>query len=182
MKFIPLTSAVPLLILSGFALAQPCESDDALIEQLSEAIDREIVIYPSICSFEGITASDDIDKESLLAILKANNLAFETEDLILILPGSINIIPTRLLQENDLGVSDHEIVARVIRLPAEATQTVTAPRLVPLLRPMMPQIANLSAVRDTNTLIFIDRYDNIRRLTLILEEIVEQARPATVNP
>jgi type II secretory pathway component GspD/PulD (secretin) len=182
MKLLSLTSPVPLFVLSGFALAQPCEYDQALVDQMGEAVGREIVIDPRVCSFNGIPASEDIDYESLLVILKANNLVFETADLILIVPASLNSIPTRLLQENDPGVSDNEIVARVMEIPTEAAPSVTAPQLVPVLRPMMPIMAELTAIRDANTLIFVDRYDNIRRLTATAEELIESALSPTDNP
>jgi general secretion pathway protein D len=77
--------------------------------------------------------------------------------------------PSQILQEDDRRVSDHTIVTRVI-----AVDRISPAQLVPILRPMMPQEAQLGAVSDTNSLIIIDRYDNVRRITQVIDEIIDQ--------
>jgi len=75
--------------------------------------------------------------------------------------------PSRFLQEDDRRVSDHEIVTRI--LPVEG---LSPNQLIPILRPMMPQSAQLGAAQGSTAIIIVDRYDNVRRMTRVIEEVV----------
>jgi len=155
-----------------------------LVDQVARDLDKEIIIDPRVAGLWGVTTSADVDYDTLLGILRVNNLvAIETADQILIVPdANARSMPTRLLQEDDARVSDHEIVTRIIQLPENYTsdddgETIPgAVFLVPVLRPMMPQSAQLAAIPMTNTLVLVDHYDNIRRLTAVIREIVDGAR------
>jgi len=59
-----------------------------------------------------------------------------------------------------------EIVTRSI-----SVNNIAATQLVPVLRPMMPQTAQLGAVPNTNSLILVDRADNVERIVRIIELI-----------
>jgi general secretion pathway protein D len=183
-----------LLMLTGSLMAQPPEQPDnltdviTLIEQVTEDMGREVVIDPRIRGIQVIITRDDVDYDGLLGALRINNLvAIEIGDQIHVMPEqNMRSQATRILQEDDPNVSDHEVVTRIIQVPevGEVTRTneqgetftepeLAATRLVPVLRPMMSQAAQLAAVPGTNTLILVDRYDNIRRLTAVIDELVE---------
>jgi general secretion pathway protein D len=185
------------LLLSTTALAQPdveprMTNMDALIDRVAVEIGKEIVIDPRLPSeMRGYTTKDDADYESFQALLRINGyVAIETSDQILIIPEhNARTSPSRLLQQDDRNVSDHEIVTRVIRVPALPDRRSDAeiqaqlaanpfagslaPQLVPVLRPMLSQTAQMAAVPNTNQLIIVDYYDNVRRITAIIEEIFE---------
>ena len=162
----------------------------ALIQQVAEDVDKEIIVDPRLRSSvgAGYTTKEDADYESLLAILRINSFAIiETADQLLIVPEQITrSSPSRILQDDDSRVSDHEIVTRLIKVPrfmevigenddgepVERSSSL-APMLVPVLRPMLPQTAQLGAIPGANTLVIVDRYDNVRRITAIVEQIVE---------
>ncbi|MGD8340900.1 MAG: hypothetical protein PVH89_08965 [Gammaproteobacteria bacterium] len=164
---------------------------ETLVERLASEIDREFIIDPRAARVRGTTTGDEIDYESLLGLLRVNDLvAIETADQILIIPeANARSMPSPLLQEDDSRVSDHTIVTRVIAIPqfpqrnrpAESEQPGapnpfapnSAAQLVPVLRPMMPQSAMLGAIAGTNQLVIVDRYDNVRRITGIIDEILE---------
>jgi general secretion pathway protein D len=59
-----------------------------------------------------------------------------------------------------------EIVTRTI-----AVDNLQAAQMIAILRPMMPQEAQLGSVTGTNTLILVDRADNIERITSIVRQI-----------
>ena len=165
----------------------------ALVDQVSADLGREFIIDPRVAGVWGQTTNTDPDYETLLGILRTNNLiAVETADQILILPEqNARSMPTRILQDDDRRVSDHEIVTRIIDLPAfpvassaEPTDpdaanpfanvpATSATQLVPILRPMLPQTAQLGAVPNTNSLIIVDRYDNVRRITAVIDQIID---------
>ena len=72
-------------------------------------------------------------------------------------------MPTRILQNDDPSVSDHEVVSRVISLNTDAAA------LVPIVRPLVPQYGHLAAVGAS--LLIVDRYDNVRRITALVDEL-----------
>lgn len=204
-RLIPLYALAPLFIASaasGQEAVAPAGADDSgidvesLIEQVAEDLGREFIIDPRARGVRGSTTNSDIDYESLLALLRVNDLvAIETADQILIIPEQISrSMPSPILQDDDSRVSDHTIVTRVIDIPefpqrdrnlvarSEEPSTAnpfttlppaSAAQLVPVLRPMMPQSAMLGAITGTNQLVLVDRYDNVRRITAIIEEILE---------
>jgi hypothetical protein len=133
----------------------------ALIERLSREMSREFILDPRMRGiFGGTTAGDDADYETLLGILRVNGwMAVETDEQILIVPDTeMRTQPSRLLQEDDRRVSDHEIVTRVIDVSdlalgsAGAENGVPVPSsaamLVPILRPMLPVSAKLGTTRS----------------------------------
>ncbi|HUF73420.1 MAG TPA: hypothetical protein VMR74_11025 [Gammaproteobacteria bacterium] len=209
MKFIPLTAVLSLALLPGLTMAQEAASPsgnesaeepvprsipepmqgsvpiESLIERVAMDMDEEFVIDPRIRGIMAYSTRESVDYESLLGILRVAGLvAIETGGQIHIMPEqSMRTAATRILQEDDRNVSDHEVVTRIIAVPQvsrtvrtgqgeSVTETLQATMLVPILRPMMAQAAQLGAVPNTNSLVIVDRYDNVRRITAIIEEIV----------
>jgi general secretion pathway protein D len=48
---------------------------------------------------------------------------------------------------------------------------VSAPQLIPILRPMLPTYAHLAAVPGTNTLLITDRFANVRRIEALARSL-----------
>lgn len=187
------------LLLAGLAMAQ--ESDVSaqsgagqsnavpivtLIQQVAAATGREFIIDPRLQGLDGITTSDDIDYDTLLGILRVSGVvAIEKDGQTLVMPDqNMRVEATRILQKDDPSVSDHEVVTRIIEVPQINRTTrmrsengqfnevpFEATMLIPILRPMMSQPAQLGAIPGTNKLILVDRYDNIRRITAVIVEI-----------
>jgi general secretion pathway protein D len=67
------------------------------------------------------------------------------------------------MNEDDPEVADDEMVSRVIQM-----NTMSAPQIVPILRPLLPQYAHLAALPEQNVLLIVDRYANVKRLTEIV--------------
>jgi type II secretory pathway component GspD/PulD (secretin) len=146
-----------------------------LVADIAADIDKEIIIHPGARGSLSYMIGDDApDYETLLAILRTNGLAaLETDEQIRIVPeATMRSEPTRVLQEDDRRVSDHEIVTRIINVDG-----ISAAQMVPILRPMMPQYAQLGTVQGTSQLVIVDRYDNVRRLTRIVAELVASYEP-----
>ena len=113
-----------------------------------------------------------IDKPTyadLLSILRLNGyMAVEIGGRVNVVPdANARGMPVRLLQRDDASVPDDEWVTRVITVP-------NAGQLVPVLRPLMPQGAHLSATaaEGPNTkLIIVDTYANVRRMTELIKTL-----------
>lgn len=116
----------------------------------------------------GAVDVNDVTYPALLSILWVNGFAaFESEGLVKVVPdANMRFFETRIVQADDASIPADEFVTRVL-----ATNNVQATQLVPILRPLMPQAAHLAAHSDSNQLILMDRYANIRRITAIVRAL-----------
>lgn len=198
MKLMLSTSVLLLTLLPGLAEAQedapPAANEaglqnlvsiESLILEVARGRDGEFVIDPRLRGIQAYRPMEPVDYESLLGILRVAGLvAVEAGGQIHVMPEqNMRTSATRILQEDDRNVSDHEVVTRIIVVPSvsrsvpgstgnSVMETLQATMLVPILRPMMSQAAQLGAVPNSNTLIIVDRYDNVRRITAVIDEVV----------
>lgn len=102
--------------------------------------------------------------------------------------GTINIIPDAiaraqmvpLLTGSRSDPSDYDLVTKIIPVGK-----LDAAQLVPPLRPMLPQYAHLVAIQDSNALLVVARYYNVKIIEAVVRELESKARavPATeVSP
>lgn len=191
MKFQTLVTVVAIMALAPPLSAQdapapgePDSSQDERIVILEELVNEvaanenlEFLIDPRARTV--IVAGTPIENPTyvdLLSILRLNGFsAVEVE-------GRINIVPTPeirshavpLVQRDDPSIPDDAWVTRVITLRAQADVDgiPVAARLVPILRPLLPQSAHFAADGQTK-LIIVDRYANVRRITELVRELTE---------
>jgi len=116
----------------------------------------------------GQLKAKDITYSSLLIVLFNNGLAATTiGDITNITPGATarhHLVP--IVHEEDDAIADYEWVQRIIKVENGA-----AGRFVPILRPLLPQMAHLVADPASNSIIMIGRYGNTKRLDAIIKEI-----------
>jgi general secretion pathway protein D len=119
----------------------------------------------------------DVTYPQLLAALAVNGMAAVAGD------GIVQVIPTSeirqealpLVTPDNIKTLDDEWVTCVMPI-----KNISAPQLVPILRPMLPQSAHLAAYPDRNALVIVDRSANVRRLVEIIE-ILENLPKSTVD-
>jgi type II secretory pathway component GspD/PulD (secretin) len=153
----------------------------ALIDRLADDMDKEFILDPRMGGLSGLsTAGDEADYETLLAVLRSNGFAaIEVGDQIRIVPDvTARTEPSPVIQQDDSRISDHAVVTRVIdiadvkvSMPDGSTAGASA-QLVPVLRPLMSTaIGNIMLIPGSDKLIVVDRYDNVRRITAIVDEL-----------
>ena len=116
----------------------------------------------------GQPRSKDVDYSSLLVILHNNDLAAATMgEYVNIVPGAaIRQYPLPVLYEDDEKIDGEEWVTRVIQLDkAEASM------LVPIMRPLLPREGHLAANAASNTILIVDRYSNVQRVTEMIRRM-----------
>ena len=149
-----------------------------VVAQVAVQTGREFVLDPRMPRvLIGDTPIEAVTYPQLLSILRVNGwFATEIDGRTVLMPSSnARSVATQLLQRDDPNVSDHEYVTRVIRVERSQRaaggegQPSNAAMLVPVLRPLIPVEGHLAAVGDD--LIVVDRYDNVRRITAIVEAL-----------
>src|ERR1700687_5013519 len=111
--------------------------------------------------------------QAFLAILQVHGFVpVPAGDVIKIIPdANMRQYPSNDLPRTVSSTSD-ELVTQVL-----AVKNVGAAQLVPVLRPLMPQTAQLSAVTGANILIISDRASNVNRMMRIIARIDEVGNP-----
>ncbi|HVN99799.1 MAG TPA: type II secretion system secretin GspD [Steroidobacteraceae bacterium] len=144
-----------------------------LIDLVSQATGRNFIIAPGVhaqvtwLSGPGTTMTPEQFYQGFLSVLQVHGLvAVPSGSVIKVLPDT----NMRQYPSDDLpgrvSSSSDELVTQVISL-----SNVSAQQLVPVLRPLMPQTAQLQAVTGANMLVMSDRAANINRMMRIIARI-----------
>jgi general secretion pathway protein D len=101
-----------------------------------------------------------VDYAALLLILRVHGFAAVEQG------GYVQVVPDANVRQYPLPVAtgkdsyaDAEYVNRLIPL-----KSASAAQLVPVLRPLLPQVAHLVAFPCTNSLLIVDTYANVKRI------------------
>ena len=177
-----LAVALAALALSALAWAQQPSSQritpnfkDADITQIIEAVSmatgKNFIVDPrvraQVTMLSSTPMTPDQFYQTFLAILQVHGfVAVPAGNVIKIVPDA----NMRQYAGNDLpdhvSATSDEMVTQVL-----AVQNISAAQLVPVLRPLMPQNAQLSAVTGANILILSDRASNVNRMMRIIARI-----------
>jgi len=177
-----LTLALATLVLSALAVAEQPSTQritpnfkDADITQIIEAVSmatgKNFIIDPrvraQVTMLSSTPMTPDQFYQAFLAILQVHGFVAITDgNVVKIVPDAnmrqyaSNDLPDRVSSTSD------EMVTQVL-----AVQNISASQLVPVLRPLMPQNAQLSAVTGANILIISDRASNVNRMMRIIARI-----------
>jgi general secretion pathway protein D len=181
--------AIGLLAVSAWALSQEQPSaritpnfKDADITQVIEAVrnitGRTFIIDPRVRAQVTMLSSTSMTPsqfwEAFQAILSVHGFVAVPAggNVWKILPDvNMRQYPADDLPDRVSGTSD-EVVTQVL-----AVKNVGAAQLVPVLRPLMPQNAQLSAVTGANILILSDHASNVSRIIRVIARIDEVGNP-----
>ena len=176
--------ALVLLAASLAASGQPANTQritpnfkDADITQIIEAVGmatgKNFIIDPrvraQVTMLSATPMTPDEFYQAFLAILQVHGfVAVPSGEVIKIVPdANMRTYPGQDLP-NRVSPSSEELVTQVV-----GVKNLDAAQLVPVLRPLMPQNAQLSSVTGTNILILSDHANNVSRMMRIVARIDE---------
>jgi general secretion pathway protein D len=144
-----------------------------LIEAVSAATGKNFIIDPRVraqvtwLSGASTALTPEQFYQGFLSVLQVHGfIAVPAGNIIKVLPdANMRQIPGNDLPNQVSSTSD-DVVTQVI-----AVSNVSAAQMVPVLRPLMPQNAQLSAVTGANMLIISDRAANVSRMMRIVARI-----------
>jgi type II secretory pathway component GspD/PulD (secretin) len=161
----------------------PTVSLESLVERVARNSKKSFLIDSRAAQqvYLGSVRPEDVNYPTLLAILRTNGMAATT------IEGRVNIVPAfeirslavPLVQTDDSNIPADEWVSRII------TTTKEASSMVPILRPLLPGAAHLSAMcgscqpgaqncTNCRQLIIVDRYANVQRITAMVKMLEVQ--------
>src|ERR1700694_221835 len=148
-----------------------------IIEAVSMATSKNFIVDPrvraQVTMLSSTPMTPDQFYQAFLAILQVHGfVAVPAGNVVKIVPdANMRQYPANDLPHSVSSSSD-ELVTQVL-----AVKNVGAAQLVPVLRPLMPQNAQLSAVTGANILIISDRASNVNRMMRIIARIDEVGNP-----
>lgn len=187
--------AITLLSLTGAAFAQSSpekstvESGSAehmengvpfskLIATVAKKTGKKFIVDPRVHGEAEIVGQDtsNISFSDLLTVLHVYGYtAIESGGYVSVVPDAVaRQVPTPQITGKETR-PDSEFVTKVITI-----KNIPAVQLVPLLRPMIPQMGHLAALPCVNKLIYVDTFANLQRLQAVIEalDVGEPYKPA----
>ncbi|MFT6275575.1 MAG: general secretion pathway protein D [Halioglobus sp.] len=146
-----------------------------LIKFVSEATGTTIVVDPAVKGKVKVVSSKPVSREELydlfLSILDVHGYTAVRSG------GIVRVIPSKDARSAPVGVSgertlknNDEYVTQVISL-----DNISAAKLIPVLRPLVPQQAHMAAYAPSNAIIISDVSSNINRIRDIIERMDKSA-------
>ena len=146
-----------------------------LIKFVAEATGTTIVVDPAVKGKIKVVSSEPVSSTELydlfLSILDVHGYAAVRSG------GVVRVIPNKDARsapvdvtDGSSGVTTDEYVTQVIRL-----ENISAAKLIPVLRPLVPQQAHMAAYAPSNAIIISDVSANIDRIRDIIERMDKSA-------
>lgn len=176
-----LLSAVFASVLTASAVAEQWKINfneteiNELVKFVADATGMTIVVDPKVKGKVKVISTKAVNTEELyslfLSILEVHGFAaVKSGDVLRIVPTK----DARSLPVPVSGGSGGEIVTHVIQL-----QNVAAAKLIPILRPMVPQQAHMAAYAPSNSIIISDTAANISRIREVISQMDRSADQST---
>ena len=173
------------LLLSVFLLSRPTLAQDftvnlkdtdiqEFIEFVADVTGSTIVIDPSVKGKVKVVSSKPVSRAELydlfLSILDVHGYtAVRSGDVVRVIPNkNARSAPVDVI--SGTSIINDEYVTQVIRL-----ENVSAAKLIPVLRPLVPQQAHMAAYAPSNAIIISDIRANIDRITQIIDSMDQSA-------
>lgn len=146
-----------------------------LIKFVADVTGATIVVDPSVKGKIKVVSSRPVNKSELydlfLSILDVHGYtAVRTGNVIRVIPNKDARSSPVGVPSGELESINDEYVTQVIRL-----ENISAAKLIPVLRPLVPQQAHMAAYAPSNAIIISDIASNIQRIVEIISRIDSSA-------
>ena len=146
-----------------------------LIKFVADVTGATIVVDPSVKGKIKVVSSRPVNKSELydlfLSILDVHGYtAVRTGNVIRVIPNKDARSSPVGVPSGELESRNDEYVTQVIRL-----ENISAAKLIPVLRPLVPQQAHMAAYAPSNAIIISDIASNIQRIVEIISRIDSSA-------
>ncbi len=151
-----------------------------LIKFVAEATGTTIVVDPAVKGKVRVVSSKPVSREELyqlfLSILEVHGYTAVSSGAVVrvIQNKDARSAPVPLSDGNISGQTSDEYVTEVIRL-----ENISAAKLIPVLRPLVPQQAHMAAYAPSNAIIISDVSSNIDRIRGIIDRMDKSAMQQT---
>ena len=151
-----------------------------LIKFVAEATNTTIVVDPTVKGKVKVVSSRPVSSSELydlfLSILDVHGYtAVRSGGVIRVIQGKdARSASLPVADAEGVGATNDEYITQVLRL-----ENISAAKLIPVLRPLVPQQAHMAAYAPSNAIIISDTAANIRRMVDIIERMDRSATAET---
>jgi general secretion pathway protein D len=148
-----------------------------LIKFVADVTGRTVIIDPRVKGRIKVISSKPMDEAELLHMFRT---VLEMHDFSMVeVEGVLRIIPLKDARSSPVPVvsgnsSEKGYLTQVIQL-----QNIAAAKILPSIRPLVPQHSHLSAYDPSNAIIITDSAENIARIRELIERLDKSATPVT---
>ncbi len=149
-----------------------------VIKFVAEITGKTMVIDPRVKGRVKIMSNSSLNQEELYALFRS---VLEISDFTVVEVGDIvRIVPIKDARTSPttvngtVGADDSEFVTQVIQL-----KNIAAAKVIPVLRPLVPQNSHLAAYDPSNAIVITDTNANIERIKEVIDKIDKAALPVT---
>lgn len=148
-----------------------------VIKFVAEVTGKTLVIDPRVKGRVKVISQKPLTERQLLELFRS---VLEVHDFTIVEVGNVvRVVPLKDARSSPLPVKDNPdidegYVTEVIQL-----KNVAAAKVLPVLRPLVPQHSHLAAYDPSNAIVISDTAANIARIKEILEKIDTAALPTT---
>lgn len=148
-----------------------------VIKFVADVTGRTVVIDPRVKGKVKVISAKPLNERELLHLFRT---VLEIHDFSMVeVDKVIRIIPLKDTRSSPVPVSDGKdgqkgFLTQVIQL-----QNIAAAKVLPSIRPLVPQHSHLSAYDPSNAIIITDSAENIDRIRSLIEQLDKSATPIT---
>lgn len=140
-----------------------------LIASVAKRTGKTFIVDPRVQGEAVLIGGDPakLDYEELLSVLQVHGFAVVARgDLVRVIPdANVRQQPVPIVTGRE-GHPDAEFVTKMLTL-----KNVPAAYLVPILRPLLPQVGHLVAFPCTNMLMIVDTFGNVQRIEKLVQTL-----------
>ena len=148
-----------------------------VIKFVADVTGKTTVIDQRVKGRVKVISSKPLNEEELLTLFRT---VLEIHDFTLVeVDDVIRVVPLKDARSSPVPVTDATtkelgFVTQVIQL-----QNIAAAKVLPVIRPLVPQHSHLAAYDPSNSIVISDSVDNIARIRSLIERIDKSATPVT---
>ena len=148
-----------------------------LIKFVADATGRTVVIDPRVKGRVKVISSKPLNEGELLQLFRT---VLEMHDFSMVdVEGVLRIIPLKDARSSPVPVVGGETTEKGYLTQVIQLQNIAAAKILPSIRPLVPQHSHLSAYDPSNAIIITDSAENIARIRELIERLDKSATPIT---
>lgn len=178
------TAALALTLASSWCWAQQTwmvnfkDSDiQEVIKFVADITGRTVVIDPRVKGRVKVISNEPLTEAELLALFRT---VLEVHDFSLVEVGDLlRIVPLKDARSSPVPVTGRTTDKKGYLTQVIQLQNIAAAKVLPSIRPLVPQHSHLSAYDPSNAIIITDSAENIARIRELIEQLDKSATPVT---
>lgn len=148
-----------------------------VIKFVADVTGKTTVVDQRVKGRVKVISSKPLNQEELLHLFRT---VLELHDYTVVEVGNvIRIVPLKDARSSPVPVTDEKTTERGFVTQVIQLQNIAAAKVLPVIRPLVPQHSHLAAYDPSNSIVISDSIENIERIRLLIEKIDKSATPVT---